>query len=944
MTTHISIRLAWHNDGWNGHICKKPCENTYCIGQHSYPGALINESRDLDYEKLHAGEPICNHPCKIACSLSANAFGSDSVIANINPPDFWNGIGDSIKLTLPPYTACTWCYEEMYGPKVIDNGHPNYDKRLSYAKEYFSQFEENKSLVFYYSGFSNPFSEEDADCYVVTGISRIKKIDDFYFYENTNDDIRKRYAGGFAWQKPITSNYPDEGFCIPYWKYMNNEEIIRRLVIKPSNTSSFKYGSRAVSNDDAIEIVNQLLKSVDVLIEIEDKTENWEIRRDWLNGLLNELWKARGPFPGFTSVLSTLKLNCLIQKYISLTTNEDMKKFYVELIDFLSGQKEKVFDLEITNAKIVRREYQRLEDYEQELLLKILPRFALTKEQVATIISEDRGNYSITSSIKDIVENPYIICEEYIGIDSDDSIPFYKIDNGVISSPEYGLNDLLDSGSTERLRALCVDELNRIAAHSFGKAETVISFINTRLDRMPEWKRYSYKVRDLLIEKEIIEKSLFIRKCDNNELYIYLKRVYEDERIIENTFKELAERPDISLKMTISKDRFKDGLRVSNSKISEVASEKYETILEKQAETCMQIFTKPICVLSGAAGTGKTTVIRAIVNNIKRVHGQGTGILLLAPTGKASERIKNQTGEESRTIHSYLASNGWINENFTFKRSGGRSGQNLNTLIIDESSMIDLNLFATLIRSINWNSVQRLILVGDPNQLPPIGRGKVFVDTISWLKKEYPDNIGILTENIRQLVNQIEENGTGILDLAELFIQEKQESDDTDKCADLKKQKEILFAKILEKGNGEIDKDLSVYFWKEQSDLNEILKTVLIKDMKSITGLREYKSSDELWKRTLRGDGNVMNPDLLQLISPYRGEFYGTDALNALMQHEFNSYWINKCEIKGITYFDKVIQFRNRPKSDMAYAYNFSTRRIEKKEVFNGEMGIVYYH
>ena len=51
MATHMSIRLAWHSEGWNGHICKKPCENTYCIGQHSYPGDLIAATRDLEFEQ-----------------------------------------------------------------------------------------------------------------------------------------------------------------------------------------------------------------------------------------------------------------------------------------------------------------------------------------------------------------------------------------------------------------------------------------------------------------------------------------------------------------------------------------------------------------------------------------------------------------------------------------------------------------------------------------------------------------------------------------------------------------------------------------------------------------------------------------------------------------------------------------------------------------------------
>ena len=103
----------------------------------------------------------------------------------------------------------------------------------------------------------------------------------------------------------------------------------------------------------------------------------------------------------------------------------------------------------------------------------------------------------------------------------------------------------------------------------------------------------------------------------------------------------------------------------------------------------------------------------------------------MAPTGKAAERIKTQTGERSTTIHSFLASNGWINNNFTLKRSGGKLSQDVNTIIVDECSMIDLNLFATLLRAINWNSVQRLILIGDPNQLPPIGRGRVSADTIA---------------------------------------------------------------------------------------------------------------------------------------------------------------------------------------------------------------------
>lgn len=88
MAMHMSLRLAWHSNGWNGHICKNPCGNTYCVGQYSYPGTLIAENRDLDYETKHAGEACSSHPCKAACGCSVNAFGKDTIQIQIDPPSW----------------------------------------------------------------------------------------------------------------------------------------------------------------------------------------------------------------------------------------------------------------------------------------------------------------------------------------------------------------------------------------------------------------------------------------------------------------------------------------------------------------------------------------------------------------------------------------------------------------------------------------------------------------------------------------------------------------------------------------------------------------------------------------------------------------------------------------------------------------------------------------
>ena len=87
------------------------------------------------------------------------------------------------------------------------------------------------------------------------------------------------------------------------------------------------------------------------------------------------------------------------------------------------------------------------------------------------------------------------------------------------------MNDLFDAGAPERLRAFCVDELNRIAAHSFGKAETVLNSINHRLERMPEWKQYRFKLKNFKIDREIYDKALYLRK-DEKEKMIKMIFIY----------------------------------------------------------------------------------------------------------------------------------------------------------------------------------------------------------------------------------------------------------------------------------------------------------------------------------------------------------------------------------------------------------------------------------
>jgi len=120
MPTHITAWLAWHNDGWNGTVCRQPELNTYCIGTKSYPGDLIAKERDLDLERACAGCRGDALPRGYVppCCYSYNAFGLSEAPARSNPPDFFYGGAEARDWNLPSATVCAWSYEAMYAEEV----------------------------------------------------------------------------------------------------------------------------------------------------------------------------------------------------------------------------------------------------------------------------------------------------------------------------------------------------------------------------------------------------------------------------------------------------------------------------------------------------------------------------------------------------------------------------------------------------------------------------------------------------------------------------------------------------------------------------------------------------------------------------------------------------------------------------------------------------------
>ena len=857
-----------------------------------------------------------------ACTFSINAFGTKTLKSRIDPPEWFKDTSESINLDLPPATACVWPYEQMYGDDVErqegKGTRYNAEKRLKLAEEFFRGLAPNKTLIFYYSNTSNPFSEDPTPVYVVAGVSRLKQIGDIRYFPNVSPRIRDSY-GGYAWQMPITSHFPDEGFALPYQRYMDDEEVMSQLLFIPEHSNNFKYAAKHIGDDDALIYVERFLQIVSMLEARGDDSENWAVRRTWLQTLLTELWVNRGPYPGLAPIMIALDCGDLAEFYYDQSAKGNGKAAAENILKFVEDRNEKAIPkctLSPQKIETCRRNWQRkLGKEARELAKSVLCRVAITAEQAQRILIGDRSENGIYAYLDEIEENPYILSEQYIGNDPGDEISFSRIDHAVLPSPELGLEQLHSKDDWRRLRALMCDELKRQTVHAFVSQETLLVNINTRLEPYPEWKKEFFNENFVDYDKEEFEGALTFRRKDERE-FVYLSEVREDETLIETHIRELISRPAISLAKPYRDEQWENTLFKSDSDLARIAPDEYKEAIKGQRAVCERIFRKPVCIVAGSAGTGKTTVIKAILDAIKFTSGNSESFCLLAPTGKAADRIREKTGEQATTIHSLLTKAGWMNPNFSLKRSGGRELTDFTTVIVDEASMIDLNVFATLLKALNFDTVKRLILVGDPNQLPPIGRGKVFSDIIQFVASTDPEAYGKLETNIRQMENRVCNKGTGIIELASLYVQDA----DPESEAGISKADVELFLKEIHESDEQVRPDLRVVAWKDADELAAKLVDEINKDCKD----EEY-------------------PDLMkfQVVSPYRGELFGTEVLNTVIQQALNSSWLEKGNLAGITFFDKVIQYINRAGRKAYRSYNKDSKQNENVDVFNGEMGTV---
>ncbi len=944
MTTHLTARLAWHMDGWNGHVCRNPSSNRYCIGPHSYPGEKIKDGRNLDWEEANAGKPCASLNQMPPCIHTMNAFGGSNLTAFDDPPSFFK-TGSRAQWALPAATVCVWSYDAMYSEEARPGNRYDNFKRLELVKQYFQPIENEKSLVVHYANYSNPFSEEEHNKYVIVGLARVKKLGNIVHYPDTDEETKQQFGGAYVWQMNVETLYPDQGMRIPYHKYLDDPEVLEKILFVPENPRNFKYGTRHLTDDEVLAIVERFIEIANFLKTKGDTSENWDVRLTWLNSLVAELWQERGLYPGLARVLDLMKMPEAIDALRNAALVGTVPAFKEDLFDWLDEETQIFPGTLLPKERVtkVRREWKLRTETERKLMRDVLPRFDLPKEQLEDILSEFRAANGLNVDLSEIAENPYLLCERYVGNDPDDVIPFSRIDHGVFPSPDLGGDFLFELSSAERLRALCVDRLKYETKHVFITTGQMLQDVNKRLANMPEWKRVQFSDQYLQVDRETLEGSIVFRN-EGERGYAYLRHVYEAEREIEDTIRKLANRNEIKFKSPVTVSHWRDALYDPKSKLVEKSASEYEAAIVNQAEICAQVFNKPISVLCGSAGTGKTTIIDAILKAIDKAHGSTASFMLLAPTGKAADRIRSKTGKPAKTVHSFLAGLGWLNDNLTLKTIGGKREEETTTFVIDEASMLDLELTATLFRAIKWNNVQRLILVGDPNQLPPIGRGRIFADIIDWLREGQPECVGRLDVNLRQMENRVTGQGTGILDLASIYVRTDEDPEAEEERA---LDAEVMFKKLQDlPEDGKVDNDLRAVYWDDADDLMEKLLNRIIADMETDTGQTyDEEKRHALWLAASKGESGGYRPDYNQVITPYRHEDFGTEAINLEIQEEARGGALRRIgHLSGITLFDKVLQFRNRGASDAIWAYNNDTGKNEQAQVFNGELGFVVPH
>lgn len=981
---HITIRVPWHDSGWNGTICNNPCNNTSCltlsrisasrndkkesqlIGKsisdldaNQYPPCIDEHGTfmadfNLFQKKKHpyASSSLDTHGHFADTNLMYSAFSAAAV------PFRWmlrsQVEGDDKKSIVGKADALQLGWEPEREPKMkfdtswVQEGH----NQQIMLDTFFSAIAPEKSLVFFYAK-ATPLSDKTRR--VIVGIGRVKRVGEIteYDYEyGTPSDALK----GYLWERNIHHSIRDnfeDGFLFPYQELLklyeedNSIDLEAHVAFAPDDFfEEYSYGSELLPHDGSIASLLECERAVREFKKTMDGP--WNQILSWIDKELNRLWEIRGPFPGFGSALTAFGIEhgTLLAWYIysELEASNELNKInpWDRFEEILKDTSKLPEYLKREVGPTLAKKWEKLSN-EKRLLLDLISRCAISEIQATRYYQPTvRLEKGIPLTEKEILANPYEMFEaDRLQIDP---IQFGAIDRGVFPEevirnafPLTGTALVEEAIDLRRVRALAILALSESQddGHTLLPNGWIIEKIRNR------HLKPSCPVDEDVFQLLDDELGNYLNKAEmaNGDNALQLaefsltkeiistatkKRIKGNRHSIDLKWKELV---DAAINLPFPEDA--NELEVENRARTEKAS------------ALGEIYQARLSVLVGSAGTGKSTLLKALCN-IKSI--QDEGILLLAPTGKARVRLEQATNmhKQGKTLAQFL---------LKYDRYDGSTGRYIlnsesekcagyKTVIVDECSMLTEYQLAALFESLK--NVSRLILVGDPQQLPPIGAGRPFVDIVNFLKnKEASLIFPHVANGYAELTVPRRQIATGDESREDLLLADYFSGRPLDPAAD------EIWAKLA-KGN--IDR-IELVEWESPADLDGKLISKLVDALELDDDEDEVKFGISIGGTQGKGENVYFNNrygervgaaeycEAWQILSPLRASQLGVDAINRLIQskfrkraHDLATQRFRKIPSpmgpQGLLWGDKVINIQNSsrrktwPKVDGAYVAN----------------------
>lgn len=1003
---HFTIRVPWHDQAWIGSFCNDCRGNTSCTVL-----PRIGKSRDDDFETVHRGETI-EHlqrehlpPCvdEHGTIMARFAISMRKKHPYANSAVLTHGHFAETPYTIRPYSAAAIPFRWMLREQVEGNAkhgvaslqealqlgydaerepdltaNRGWDKdKKTWVQEgtnqrvildtFFSAAQPNQSLIFFYAK-RTPMAEDPRR--VIVGIGRVKSVSEPVEYLYAAGQRPKGEISGYLWERNVEHSIRpknSDGFLLPYHKLLlaaesdDSIDLAACTAFAPDEYfASYSYGTEHLPHDGAISSLLQVEKAIKEMRQyLAD--EPWDQYLAWIDAELNRLWEVRGAFPGLGAALNAF--GCphgnLLAWYMSETGGEGFDP-WTALTRLLEEPDELPAYLRDGIGPALRKKWDKLPQARRQLLM-LLARLNLTDEQaVRWYQPTERKEANIALRDEEILANPYLLYEE----DRLQAEPVaFEIVDRAVFPPEsirkqYPIPEpsLVREGIDERrVRAamlLTLEEAALSEGHTYLMADWLIQRIR---DRAVQPKCALDQDTLSIVEQCLPPKILGIQVNDNLRAFQLDRYVGTSTLIREKVQKRKLRKPnpgehDWRALVNTAIDETQDGIAA----IETLTRRDLEARKEKAAALEV-LYRSGVAVLIGAAGTGKSTLLKALCS-IKSVNDGG--ILLLAPTGKARVRLEQTSGlvGKGQTVAQFL--NG-------LARYDGRMGRYYinadadrsavhKTVIVDECSMLTEEQLAALLDAVE--GVVRLVLVGDPKQLPPIGAGRPYVDIVNFLK---PSNLDSLRTRVAPC-------------FAELTVTMRQGAEDGNERED------VLLAQFfggrpLDAGSDEIWQTVAsgksdrvkLVRWTKPDELQRLLFEELkielpldsiddeLKFELSLGGVySEYEGGSTVFFNTKYGDrrGASQSAEAWQILSPIKQFQAGVTAINRGLQQQFrksflqlatNTGWSKKIPSpagpEGIIYGDKVINVANK-KNRRAFPEKSASY------VANGDIGVVTGH